>query len=125
MSIDDVVIYNRAISAVEVKKLASPERASNPTPADGSVTTDPQVNLQWDSGLDAVTHNLYLSDDEQAVIDGTVLLTSLSETSYGPLELELGKTYFWRVDEIWADGTTTYDGEIWRRGGRPVFRMRS
>ena len=111
--IDDARIYNRAISAVEVKKLASPESASNPIPADGSVTTETEVTLQWDAGLNAVTHNLYFSDDEQVVIDGTVEVTTLDQTSYGPLSLELGKTYFWRVDEIEADGNTTNIGEVW------------
>jgi hypothetical protein len=111
--IDDARIYNRAISAVEVKKLASPERASNPIPADDSVTTNPELTLQWDAGLNAVTHNLYFSDDEQAVIDGTAPLTTLDQTSYGPLTLELGKTYSWRVDEIEADGTTINTGELW------------
>jgi hypothetical protein len=111
--IDDVRIYNRAISVIEIKKLASPERASNPTPADGSVTTNTEVTLQWEAGLNAVTHNLYFSDDEQAVIDGTATLTTLDQTSHGPLSLELGKTYFWRVDEIEADETTINTGEVW------------
>ncbi len=111
--IDDARLYNRAISAVEVKKLASPERASNPIPADGSVTTETEVTFQWDAGLNAVTHNLYFSDDEQAVIDGTAPLTILDQTSHGPLSLELGKTYFWRIDEVEADGTTINTGEVW------------
>lgn len=111
--IDDARIYNRAISIIEIKKLASPERASNPIPADGSVTTETEVTLQWEAGLNAVTHNLYFSDDEQAVIDGTAALTTLETTSHGPLSLELGKTYFWRVDEVEADGTTVNTGEVW------------
>ncbi|MBN2180612.1 MAG: LamG domain-containing protein, partial [Sedimentisphaerales bacterium] len=111
--IDDTRIYNRALSIVEIKKLANPENASSPIPADGSVTTDTQVTLQWDAGLDAVTHNLYFSDDEQAVVDGTAPLTALSQTSHGPLALELGKTYYWRVDEVASDGATTYTGEVW------------
>ncbi len=111
--IDDARIYNRAISAVEVKKLASPERASNPIPADGSVTTETEVTLQWDAGLNAATHNVYFSDDEQAVIDDAVPVITLDQTSYGPLSLELGKTYSWRVDEVEADGTTINTGEIW------------
>jgi hypothetical protein len=111
--IDDARLYNRALSATEVKKLASPDKASNPIPADESVTTNTEVTLQWDAGLNAVTHNLYFSDDEQAVIDSTTDLTTLNQTSHGPLTLELGKTYYWRVDEVEADGTTVNTGELW------------
>jgi hypothetical protein len=118
--IDDARIYNRALSLVEIQKLANPENASNPIPADGSVTTDPEVSFQWDAGLNAMTHNLYLSDDEQAVIDGTAPVTTLSQTSYGPLTLELGKTYFWRVDEIESDGTTIHTGEVWSFTVQPL-----
>jgi hypothetical protein len=57
---------------------------------------------------------VYFSDDLQAVSDGTAPITSVTETSYGPLALDLGKTYFWRIDEV-NDVETPgiWQGNIW------------
>jgi len=57
---------------------------------------------------------VYLSTDEQVVIDGNAPVTTVTENSYGPLSLDLGTTYYWRVDEVnETDTTTTWQGEIW------------
>ncbi len=117
--IDDVRLYDRAISGDEIKKLASPEKASVPTPADGSVIRQSEVTLQWDTGINATTHNVYFSDDEQAVIDGTADVNNVSQTSFGPLSLDLGMTYFWRIDEVEADGTAS-TGDIWSFTVQPL-----
>jgi len=118
--IDDVRIYNRALSSVEIKKLASPERASAPIPADSGVISQPEVTLQWEAGINAASHNVYFSDNEQAVIEGTAPVTTVSQTSHGPLSLDLGTTYYWRVDEVEADGTTVHAGEVWSFTVQPL-----
>jgi hypothetical protein len=59
-------------------------------------------------------HDVYFSTDEQAVIDGNTPVTTVTETSYGPLSLDLGKTYYWRVNEVnEAETPTTWQGYIW------------
>jgi len=38
----------------------------------------------------------------------------MTETSYGPLSLDLGTTYYWRVDEVnEAETPTTWKGDLW------------
>jgi hypothetical protein len=118
--IDDVRIYNRAITAMEVIKLAAPEKASSPSPANDSIIRQTEVILQWDAGIDAVSHNVYFSEDEQAVIDGTADVNTVSQTSFGPLSLDLGVTYFWRIDEVEADGSVT-TGEVWNFTVQPLI----
>jgi hypothetical protein len=47
------------------------------------------------------------------VIDGTALTVNQIETSYNPGELVKGRTYYWRVDAVEADGTTRHAGDVW------------
>jgi len=47
------------------------------------------------------------------VSDGTAFIGNQTETSYSPGMLEKGKTYYWRVDEVEADGTTKHTGDVW------------
>jgi hypothetical protein len=75
---------------------------------------DVDVVLGWRAGREAVTHDVYFSSDEQAVADGTVGVISVTETSHGPLALDLGKTYYWRVDEVnEAETPATWQGDLW------------
>ncbi|MCH7558289.1 MAG: hypothetical protein IIB56_12655, partial [Planctomycetes bacterium] len=54
------------------------------------------------------------SSDEQAVIDGNAPVTTVTETSYGPLSLDLGTTYYWKINEVnEAETPTTWQGDIW------------
>jgi hypothetical protein len=72
------------------------------------------VTLGFRAGREAAEHHLYLSTDEQAVIDGNAPVSSVTETSFDPLSLELGTTYYWKVNEVnEAETTTTWQGEIW------------
>jgi len=48
------------------------------------------------------------------VINGTAPVTTVSQASYGPLSLDLGKTYYWRVDEVnEAKTPATWQGDVW------------
>jgi hypothetical protein len=111
--VDDARIYNRALSADEIKKLANPEKASSPVPANGEVITQTEVTLQWAAGSTAAQHKVYFGEDMGAVGADASPVATGDQTTYGPLSLELGKTYYWRVDEIEADGTTAYTGDTW------------
>ncbi|MHC4192513.1 MAG: hypothetical protein ACYSUB_23095, partial [Planctomycetota bacterium] len=74
----------------------------------------PDVVLSWRAGREAVTHDVYVGIDEQAVIDGTAPVATVAETSYGPLALDLGETYFWRVEEVnEAETPATWQGGLW------------
>ena len=97
----------------EVRFLSIPVLARDPDPATGATAVDLNVILSWKAGREAAEHNVYLSTDEQAVIDGTAPVNTVTETGYTPL-VDLGETYYWRVDEVNdAETPTTWQGEIW------------
>jgi len=105
----------------------APLTASNPVPADGSIYLDASVILGWISGFGAVTHDVYLGTNEAAVIDATAsspeFKANLSDTTYRPSGLAKGQTYYWRIDEVEADGTTTHKGDIWNFSTLPDIRI--
>ncbi|MHC4596242.1 MAG: hypothetical protein ACYS9C_20060, partial [Planctomycetota bacterium] len=72
------------------------------------------VVLSWRAGREAVTHDVYVSTDEQAVIDGTAPVTTVAEASYGPLALDLDTTHYWKVNEVnEAETITTWESAVW------------
>ncbi|MHC4595376.1 MAG: LamG-like jellyroll fold domain-containing protein [Planctomycetota bacterium] len=105
----------------EVRFLYVPVQAREPRPADGETdvsigTLDKPMDviLGFRAGREAATHNVYFSSDEQAVAGGTVAAATVTETSHGPLSLDLGKTYYWRVDEVnEAEILATWQGDLW------------
>jgi hypothetical protein len=96
------------------------EYATEPMPADGSVHEDTWVNLGWSPGSNAVSRDVYFGENFDAVTAGT------SDTFQGnqastmfvagfvgfpyPDGLVPGTTYYWRIDEVDADGTTWKGG---------------
>ncbi len=101
-------------SLSEVRFFAIPEFPREPFPDTGAMDVDLEVILTWRAGRDAATHDLYLSDDSNAIVDGTAPVTTLTEAGYDPMYLDLGKTYYWRVDEVNdAETPTTWQGDIW------------
>jgi hypothetical protein len=75
---------------------------------------DVNVTLGWRAGRKAATHDVYLSTDEQAVRDGNAPVDTVTDANYGPIPLDLGSTYYWRIDEVNETETpTTWQGDIW------------
>lgn len=90
-----------------------PVRARAPQPADGDTGVSPDVILSWRPGREAVSHDVYVSADEQAVTDGTAPAQTAAQTSYAPA-VELGRTYYWKVNEVnQAAPVPTWEGDVW------------
>ncbi len=97
--------------------------AHNPTPADGELYLDTWVNLSWAPGDFTVSHDVYLSENFDDVDAGTTEAfqgnQTLTELTIGfpgfayPDGLVPGTTYYWRIDEVEADGTTKHKGFVW------------
>jgi hypothetical protein len=99
----------------EVRFLAIPVTAREPLPANGAVLDSMDITLQWRAGRDAASHDVYLSTDEQAVVNGSATANSVEDAQLaaGAL-LDLGQTYFWKVNEINAAETPAeWAGEVW------------
>ncbi len=87
-----------------------PKSAYFPEPADGTEFVDLNVVLSWTAGFGAKLHYIVFGEDFDEVND-TVTGTPNGTTKYTPGQLELAKTYYWRIDEY--DGAETYKGEVW------------
>ena len=98
----------------EVRFFYIPVWAREPNPNSGATGVGPDVVLSWRAGREAAKHDVYFSSDEQAVIDGTATVTTVTEASYGPLSLDLSNTYYWKVNAVnEAETPTTWEGNIW------------
>jgi len=98
----------------EVRFFHIPLNARKPYTVSGATGVPRDVVLGWRAGREAATHDVYFSSDEQAVIDGTAPVETVVEARYGPLSLELGRTYYWRVDEVnEAETPTAWESNVW------------
>ncbi|MHC4595060.1 MAG: LamG-like jellyroll fold domain-containing protein, partial [Planctomycetota bacterium] len=98
----------------EVRFFYIPVQAREPYPDSGAADVTPDVILGFRAGREAATHDVYFSTDEQAVIDGTAPVATMTETSYGPLSLDVGVTHYWKVNEInEAEIPSTWESNIW------------
>jgi hypothetical protein len=98
----------------EVRFMYIPVNAARPNPEDGATGVARDVTLSWRSGREAAEHNVYISSDEQSVIDGTANVVTVSQDSYGPLSLDLANTYYWRIEEVNnAQIPSTWQGNTW------------
>jgi hypothetical protein len=106
----------------EIRFFHIPVHAKAPYPDLGATGVPLDVVLDWNQGREAAKHDVYLSTDEQAVVDGTAAATTVAESSYGPLDLDLGKTYYWRVDEVnEVETLATWQGELWNFRAQEYF----
>ena len=97
----------------EVRFLSIPVQSSAPSPDPGATGVGVDAILSFRPGREAAEHNVYFSMDEQAVTDGTAPVVSIAEASYAP-SVDLGGTYYWRVDEVnEAEPTTSWQGDVW------------
>ncbi|MHC4121048.1 MAG: discoidin domain-containing protein [Planctomycetota bacterium] len=98
----------------EVRFFYIPVNATQPYPDSGATGADVDVVLGWRAGRGAATHEVYLSTDEQAVIDGTAPVATVTETGHGPLALDLDTTHYWKVNEVnEAETPGTWESAIW------------
>jgi hypothetical protein len=98
----------------EVRFLFIPAHAQQPQPADGATEVEIDAALSWRGGREAVTHEVYLSTDAQAVADGAALAGSVGTVSYQPALMDFATTYYWRVDEVnEAASPSMWGGAVW------------
>ncbi|MHC4560926.1 MAG: LamG domain-containing protein, partial [Planctomycetota bacterium] len=114
--IDEVRIYDRELSAEEIEKLSRPPQASKPNPPDDAIYEQRALFLEWTPGFYAAEengHNLYFGDNFIDVNVGApdTFKGTMSEESYLIGGLNLGTTYYWRIDEV--NETGLWRGDVW------------
>ncbi|MCP4455470.1 MAG: discoidin domain-containing protein, partial [Planctomycetes bacterium] len=108
----------------EVQFSMVPVRVRTPDPASGAVDILPNAIVTWRPGHEVDQHTIYVDTDESAVADGTAVSVSTRTNSLdlGTLDLQLGETYYWRVDEVNdAEETTVWAGPVWTLDVAPVL----
>ncbi len=121
--VDDVRIYNKALTLDEIKKVVAGPKAYDPDPADGALYKDTWASLTWLPGEGAASHNVYFGDNLDDVSAGAAETFRGNQTATHfvvgfpghpyPDGLVPGTTYYWRIDEVEANGVTTHRGDVW------------
>ena len=138
--IDDVRIYDRALSADDIQALidnpgGTVTQALAPNPEDGSIIESTWVNLVWTPGDLATSHQLYMADNFEDVDNGvesalqgnpTTAIATLGLPGFPfPDGFVPGTTYYWRIDEVNDnEPDSPWKGSIWRFSVRPKFAWR-
>jgi len=95
--------------------------ARDPEPEDGATDVYRDVELNWTPGGYAGAHDVYLGTDFDDVNDadranprGVLVGQGQEAATYDPGRLELGTTYYWRIDEVNATpDATIFKGLVW------------
>jgi hypothetical protein len=125
--VDDARIYDRPLSEAEIRVIMAGQEhpyAVEPNPADASYLGGTWANLRWGAGDYAVSHDVYLGENFDAVNSGTgdtyrgnqtatFLLVGFPGLSF-PDGLVPGTTYYWRVDEVNdSELNSPWKGDVW------------
>jgi hypothetical protein len=131
-AVDDVCLFAYPLDAESIKALHSgkeptaisapraadsaprllqsiPAEATAPSPEDGAERIKPsRLILNWTTGAGATAHNVYLGTDPQSL----QWLGKISDVQARLSRLADGTRYYWRVDEVQADGSVV-KGSVW------------
>ncbi len=117
--LDDVRIYNKALSSEEINEIYREisYKASVPNPAYDATGVDPNVVLSWWQGKDADSHNVYLGTNFNDVNDANTFsdeyVGNFDTSNFDPCGLEIATTYFWRIDEVNEANSCIWKGDVW------------
>ena len=122
-----VVVYDSDEDQTEVTSAEiDPILAWDPSPANWATvqkTPDGPI-IGWEPGQYAVSHEVYFGPDHDDVNDANNAPGKWAEyrgnqdpCSYDPGPLDLGVTYYWRIDEVndnaWAPSGSPWKGIVW------------
>ncbi|WP_346188836.1 Ig-like domain-containing protein [Rubritalea halochordaticola] len=119
VTVDDVQIYHKALSAAEVANLYNNPNADvaagAPSPANGAIDVVAGQALTWVPGkTSGYVYDVYFGTDYNAVLNATTASPEYqgqqASTSFNPSSIA-GNRYYWRVDEV--AGATTVTGDVW------------
>lgn len=100
------------------KKITLPLKPINPLPVNDSLNAPLNVALSWENGGGATSYKVYFGTDSTP--DESEYKGSQSSTNFNPGSLTYNTNFYWRVDAVNSDGTTT--GDVWHftTGAEPI-----
>ncbi len=92
----------------------------NPDPANGAVDVSRIPIITWSPNVFAASHEVYFGADKDAVKNADTGspeykgMRALGSETYEPGKLELGVTYYWRIDEVNSSNPNSpWPGILW------------
>ena len=97
------------------------DKAFSPYPPNGAADVPQPLILSWLPGGSGLYHDIYFGEEKEAVANATIESQGIYRgrqepemTTYNPGNLELVKTYYWRIDEVnEADPNSFPKGNVW------------
>ncbi|MHC4396575.1 MAG: hypothetical protein ACYS1A_13060 [Planctomycetota bacterium] len=86
-----------------------PEQAGGPSPGNSAADVSIYTDLNWTAGSGTISHDVYFGTDSTP--DSGEFKGNQGTTTYAPGTLLYDTTYYWRIDEVNGQGTTT--GIVW------------
>jgi hypothetical protein len=90
--------------------------ALNSNPVSGAARVRPEATLDWTPGCQAREHVIYLGTNESQVIAAAAEVWCRTQPRdanvFDPCGLMLGRTYYWRIDEVMPDDSIVA-GPVW------------
>jgi hypothetical protein len=101
----------------DVWTFTTPGAVGNPQPATGATNVPMAPILSWTSADNATSHQVYFGVDKDTVRSADTSSPeykgskALGSENYDPGLLDLGTTYYWRIDEVY--GGNPVKGPVW------------
>ena len=110
---------NVILNGLELDTPNSSDQAMTPFPANADEhveSKDSSIVLAWRADDKAVSHNVYFSDNKDevnvATMSDVAFQKNQTELIYRIDGLNTNSSYYWRIDEVKADGSVT-QGDVW------------
>lgn len=105
-----ITSFRDSRSCLEVSTGGNPPGApTSPTPSQGATDVGLMANTSWGAGTSATSYDVFFGTD--ATPDAGEFQGNQASTTFDPGALAFSTTYFWRIDSVNGDGTTT--GTVW------------
>jgi len=122
-SIAEVDIYDRVLSAPEIRHALGFFSTFDPSPRNKETIKTLEPCLKWEKGDDNIaSFAVYFGEDKDSIqqsrkdLSSYKGLTTSGENFFGPVKVLPGRTYFWKVDELDSAGKVKHRGEVWSFG---------
>ncbi|MGA2092467.1 MAG: metallophosphoesterase, partial [Sedimentisphaerales bacterium] len=86
--------------------MSPPGAATSPGPGTGATGVSVTTDLSWTAGPNATSHDVYFGTTSPGTFQG-----NRTTTTFDTGTMDYNTTYYWRIDEKNAGGTTT--GTVW------------
>ena len=113
--LDDVRVYKRVLSPIEIRELAGNHSTFKPCPSDGADEVDTSLAaVEWKVTSAIKDQDVYFGTNLKDVQNGAVTASKAAQDGSSlAVKVEPRTIYYWRVDGKDGDGTV-HKGDVWQ-----------